>query len=112
MRDWDAIDTATSHAEPLTASVIARCVEHVYAVLKQHPRMYVTAGWVEDRGGGFSEHTIAVALRKLFQARRIDHVFELGFQKYAHREDIVAVLHAKDKKRKRNKTDDTTSPIP
>jgi hypothetical protein len=107
MSSWDDEYTPTpSQLEQPSADVMVRCTECVLNLLRKHPMRYVTAGWVEDRGIGFSEHTIAVVLRRLFVAKKIDHILEHGFQRYAYREDLLLVLAVREKKKKKKKNND------
>lgn len=77
------------------------CRKVVLALLLKHPQKYVTAGWVEDRVLVFNEHTIAIVLRKMANESRIDHKFETGFQLYAFRTDLAAVLRERGLRRKK-----------
>jgi hypothetical protein len=54
---------------------IGACTVAVMAIMDALPPATVgtgvTAGWVEDRGCGFTEYAIGCALRKLQQARKV-----------------------------------------
>lgn len=80
---------------------IAACQAKALKLLKARPDQYVTAGWIEDRGIGFTEHNIAVALRRLVGVRRLDHKMDRGFQCYAFVTNLDELL-AERAKRKKN----------
>lgn len=81
---------------------LGACKKAVMLLLTSSSGKYVTAGWIEDRGLPFNEHTIAVVLRKLANEQRIDHVFEQGFQRYAYRSraELAEVIRERNLRRK------------
>lgn len=60
---------------------IGACTKVVLAILQKHERGIlhgVTAGWIEDRGCGFTEYAIGNALRKLHTARKVGRTTDGG----------------------------------
>jgi predicted transcriptional regulator len=84
---------------------LSKCETEVLRILKKNPERYVTAGWLEDRGIGFNEHTIGIVLRKLHEKRTIDYVFAMGFQTYAYRTDVEELLKQRATRRKKHTPD-------
>lgn len=84
---------------------VKACGEVALGWLKQRPGLYVTPGWVWDRGTGeHSEHTISMALKALVKARRIDCRAAYGIPVYAWCENLADILAERDKEEaKRNK---------
>lgn len=79
----------------------------VLEVLTPRPGWYATAGWIEDRGIGFNEHTIAMSCRRLVQAEKLDHKMDCGFQMYGYVTNLKEVLEERAKKRKLREGDET-----
>ncbi len=55
---------------------IPECTKRVLALLGKNPGRRVTAGWIADRGIGFSEHAIEVCLRALRKKKEVSRVYE------------------------------------
>ena len=100
---WNDDTAIVAPPVKITASALSECSTQIFAVLQRYPAVYVTAGWIEDRGLGYKEHTIAVALRKLAQAKKVDHIFELGFRRYAYHTDLVSLQAAREKNKSKRK---------
>ena len=81
----------------------------VLALMKSRPAWYATAGWMEDRGLSFNEHTIATACRRLVVEKKMDQKMDCGFQKYGYITNLKEVLEERAKKRKL--PDDFTRPV-
>lgn len=87
------------------------CGELSLAWLKKYPGLYVTPGWVWDRGGGpHTEHTISMALKALVRARRIDCRAQYGVPTYAWRDDIAVILAERGRDESKRKKPDECVP--
>ncbi len=55
---------------------IPECTKRVMELLLQFPGRRVTAGWIADRGLGFSEHAVELCLRALRKQKKVSRVHE------------------------------------
>lgn len=84
---------------------VAKCADASLEWLKKRPGVYVTPGWVWDRGVGYTEHTISMALKLLVRAHRADCRAAYGIPTYAwvtNLDEVIADREREKAKRKKH----------
>lgn len=79
------------------------CAKAVLPLLKSRPSLYVTPGWVADRGVPYAEHTISMALKRLSRNREVDGMATYGIPKYAWLPNLAEVLAKRDEEESKKK---------
>lgn len=81
------------------------CAAKALPWLQSRPGVYVTPGWVVDRGVECSEHAMSMALKLLVKEQKIDYRAPYGIPTYAWLPNLKEVLAERERESKRKKTD-------
>lgn len=82
---------------------IKTCATQALPWLRNRPGVYVTPGWVIDRGVYFSEHAMSMALKLLVREHKIDYRAPYGIPTYAWVPNLDEVLAQRERESKRKK---------